>query len=471
MSTTPLPPRDDTFEDEVRAMLTRRAADVSPSPAAVPSGDTPACAAAGEAPHRAARPRTLAAAAAVVVLLAGVVTFGIARDSAERGADTSMVAGANDPIVWPLHDDVPPIELAAPETAAAAYLSEVAGDGELPTLEAPVVDGDRATVGYLLRDTHGEVELRLDGSRWGVTAASSDAVRIEAVPVVAGQVEVMTVLGDAVAGGAALHTSSVGADGTATLQNTTSVVPLSAGASVQLEATDESATTLLLPPDDVSARSIAIDFPAGSPPPVAVRVDVMAADDGDPGSPEVVIGHAARAVDAPAVVEEDESAASSTVVTAEPEGSDRRTHLTVPPGGSMHVEGSYSGTESFGPTTGRCPDLDHELGATLTLTDGTVWELDSSYCGTLAGDDWTGLGQFSLTTSSGDTLIGPLTSTATLPTDGEPFTLQINNGTGAYAGALGSCILDNHVRPLGEGLQEQSGTFTCDIGGVPSTSP
>ncbi len=137
----------------------------------------------------------------------------------------------------------------------------------------------------------------------------------------------------------------------------------------------------------------------------------------------------------------------------------------------MHVEGSYSGTESFGPTTGRCPDLDHELGATFTLTDGTVWELDSSYCGTLVGDDWTGLGQFSLTTPSGDTLIGPLTSTATLPTDGEPFTLQINSGTGAYAGAAGSCILDNHVRPLGEGLQEQSGTFTCDIGGIPSTSP
>ena len=150
----------------------------------------------------------------------------------------------------------------------------------------------------------------------------------------------------------------------------------------------------------------------------------MAADDGDPGTPEVVIGHAARAVDAPPVGEEDESAASTTVVTSEPEGSDRRTHLTVPPGGHMHVEGSYRGTESFGPTTGRCPDLDHELGATLTLTDGTVWELDSSYCGTLDGDDWTGLGQFSLTTPSGDTLIGPLTSTATLPTDGEPFALH-----------------------------------------------
>ena len=38
-------------------------------------------------------------------------------------------------------------------------------------------------------------------------------------------------------------------------------------------------------------------------------------------------------------------------------------------------------------------------------------------------------------------------------------------------GRSGSCILGHHVRPLGEGLQEQSGTFTCDIGGVPSTSP
>ena len=51
-----------------------------------------------------------------------------------------------------------------------------------PTLEPPVVDGDRATVGYLLGTPTDEVELRLDGGRWGVTAASSDAVRIERGP-------------------------------------------------------------------------------------------------------------------------------------------------------------------------------------------------------------------------------------------------------------------------------------------------
>ena len=39
----------------------------------------------------------------------------------------------------------------------------------------------------------------------------------------------------------------------------------------------------------------------------------------------------------------------------------------------------------------------------------------------------------------------------------------INRGTGAYANANGSCLLDNHIRQISFGVQEQSGTFTCAI--------
>ena len=35
--------------------------------------------------------------------------------------------------------------------------------------------------------------------------------------------------------------------------------------------------------------------------------------------------------------------------------------------------------------------------------------------------------------------------------------------TGAYTGANGSCLLDNHIRQISFGVQEQSGTFTCAI--------
>ncbi len=479
------PTTDEDFEAEVRAMLARRAGDVSPSPAPAVRGEMVAVAGAPATPRR-ARHRVVAAAAAVAVVI-GAATYLVAHEPAGPSTTTAAAPEA-EPIVWPLHDDVTADVLAAPETAAAAYLAEVVPDVAVPpTLEAPVVDADRATVSYRLGDIPGRVDLRRDGPGWGVVAASSDAVRIDAAPVANGRVEAMTVLGDAVETDMVLRTSAVDASGNATVHSFTAVVLVATEDGVQLEPTTGSATTLVLSPDDPEGRSIALELPlAGSSPPAAVRVDVLAPDDGDPATPEVVVAHATHAVDGPGGEDEPHPPTTSTIVDSEPEvdtdenvvdgpGEETPADVVPPSGataGGIHVEGTYRGDERFGFTAGDCPDLDHELHSTFTLTDGTTWPFQATYCGDLDGDQWSGEGTFTFTTPGGDTITGTLTTAATLPTEGVPYDLAITGGTGAYAGATGACSLDNHVEPREAlGAQRQSGSFVCDIGGTASTSP
>lgn len=67
------------------------------------------------------------------------------------------------------------------------------------------------------------------------------------------------------------------------------------------------------------------------------------------------------------------------------------------------------------------------------------------------------------------TLRSPGTFTSSAPLDatwsspGAPYTLDITGGTKRFANASGSCTLDNHVRQIRFGVQEQSGTFSCDV--------
>ena len=300
-----IPTRDDEFEAEVRAMLARRAADVSPA-ASPHAGDAPLTAVAPRAARRGIAParRSLAAAAAAVVLVAGLSTYAVVRDTSPS-VETSAGSGAeSDPIIWPLGDEARNWVLTEPGDAANFYLLEVVGldpsDAVAsPTLWPPVVEGDHAVVPYAFGDVAGQVALRREGDQWGVTSVSSEAVQIEAVGLAddvesADAVDGATVevrLGELAEDGMALRTWWVDSAGTASTPELTGLVVVAPGDGVVLDATSGAQTTLLLPAGDPSIQAYAVQAPAGPQPPVAVRVDVLAPDDGDPTTPAAVIGH------------------------------------------------------------------------------------------------------------------------------------------------------------------------------------
>ena len=128
------------------------------------------------------------------------------------------------------------------------------------------------------------------------------------------------------------------------------------------------------------------------------------------------------------------------------------------------LAGSYSGTERWG--LSQAPDcyLDHHLDLTFDVAgDPVAWQFRSDYCGNIEGKQWTGTGPFTIDARERGTLTGTMRSSARLPTEGKPFALEISGGTGSFEGASGSCTLDNHVRAVALGQQEQWGTFECDV--------
>jgi hypothetical protein len=135
----------------------------------------------------------------------------------------------------------------------------------------------------------------------------------------------------------------------------------------------------------------------------------------------------------------------------------------APPPGAQHFAGSYQGIEHYTLQTQRCPQLDHNLIETFTLSSGAIWNFQNLYCGTLTDTNlWHGQGTFSFT-AGGGTFGGDTDVVARVPTAGGPIALHVTRGTGVYAGASGWCELDNHIRQIAFGVQEQSGMFTCDI--------
>lgn len=129
-----------------------------------------------------------------------------------------------------------------------------------------------------------------------------------------------------------------------------------------------------------------------------------------------------------------------------------------------HSEGSHSGTENYQIGGGGCSELHHSLQETMTLTTGASWTYAADYCGTIDSQNvWRGVGSFVITTENGSTLSGRLTSSAQLPSTGVPYELTITGGTDQFAGAKGSCLLDNHLTPVSVGVQNQQGTFVCDF--------
>lgn len=130
---------------------------------------------------------------------------------------------------------------------------------------------------------------------------------------------------------------------------------------------------------------------------------------------------------------------------------------------AWHLEGKQRGTEHFGFGNPRCPVLAHELSGSFTTADGRVLALDEVYCGVIEpGLKWRGEGTFALTAPDGS-LTGTFESSAQLPSSGEPYRLDVRAGTGSFAGATGACEIDNHLAQSQFGVQEQWGTFACDL--------
>jgi hypothetical protein len=292
--------RDD-FEAEVRAMLARRAADLTPTAAGPPrEADLRAAAPPASHPWTAPSRRRLMAAAAAL-LLAGVATYAVARDTSPPVHTSVGTPPGPAPIIWPLNPVTPTGPLAEPGDAAAAYLAEsVDIDGresaQQPTLWPPVVEGDEATVHYSIGDLAGDVALRRDGDRWGVTSASSDAVRIDAAEPEQGRVDVVIELGPAVAAGTAVRVLSIDAAGTMVTEDLTGFVV--AETEDGLELVPPSGEPIR--PAEPGGRTFTVEAPLGlpQPPAAAVRVDLLRLDD-DPLAPRVVIAHAAIPVATP----------------------------------------------------------------------------------------------------------------------------------------------------------------------------
>jgi hypothetical protein len=306
-------PQDDpAFEDEVRAMLARRAADVLPTSAASRAelpGVVPVTVPRG--PGRDGRRRLVVAAAAVVVV-AGVAAYAATLHPGAPTTQTSAAQETDPPIVWPLDDHVPADVLASPETAAGAYLSEVLELIDLSTLEPPVVDGATATVGYSLAGLQGEVALRLDGDRWGVTGATNDAVDVDLAYAADGDVIAQLTFGPAARSGMRLHLRAVTDDG-APADDVVSVFEYVDGGEITVAPPPpadgaappgrEADQVVLLPMDpslEHSQPMLAIILDAANTDHLAaVRLDTLVDDDADPATPDIVIGHATRALTAP----------------------------------------------------------------------------------------------------------------------------------------------------------------------------
>jgi hypothetical protein len=128
------------------------------------------------------------------------------------------------------------------------------------------------------------------------------------------------------------------------------------------------------------------------------------------------------------------------------------------------VDGTYFGVEHFALFTGRCAFLDHHIVGTFSPADGTTWTLHQDYCGTLQGDLWSGVGTLSLTAPDGAMITGTVTETnIQVPSPGVPYTVDITAGTQRFSSASGTCRLDNHLRVIQFGLQDDFGSFTCNI--------
>jgi hypothetical protein len=126
-----------------------------------------------------------------------------------------------------------------------------------------------------------------------------------------------------------------------------------------------------------------------------------------------------------------------------------RLPITLPPAaaGAQRLTGASRGTQEWHQTDGHCPDLDHTQDETVTMADDGVWQYHADFCGDVEGTQWHGDGTFGLTDPGGDSLTGTISvGRLTMGTSGSPRLITVTGGTGAWAGATGSCLVDETVQ-------------------------
>jgi hypothetical protein len=479
---TPSPLLDDAdLEAEVRAMLARRSADVTAARPRVPAEVV--LHAGGRSARPPARRRTWAAAvasaAAAAVVVAGLVATvggGSHRDRATTADDPASEDGdaggggmAVPPPVWPVvgNDALPDLvadpgdlaaTLATPEGAAAAYLAEVAPAATAGPPSTHCCRLGAALVPWSFSDGEGApaqltgtISLRDEGTAqsplWVVVGARTDGLSVGGFR---GDHDSLQFTVEA-SGPVAEHSLSVrvGVDGefrsvgAEALPQGSSDPDPAAGELVTLGA--DGRMTVVVPAGADAEVEILVRAVGGT---------FMSTSHVGLELPTIVV---APAPEAPEALEP--------VPTEVPPVDDPTPAPEVPAGArAVQVSGNFQGVASYTVGAGDC-DLDHVLDSTFTLTDGTTWAVHATYCGVFEGSDrWRGTGAFTAVVGpTGDTLTGRLVSSAAVPTDGEPYTLEITGGTGAYDGATGSCTLDNHLVETGAGTQSHWGDFACAI--------
>lgn len=343
------------FEAEVRAMLTRRAADVSPSSAPrrrpaeeAADRDTPHVVSLterrrrqpeltspepGEPPlviplsasrsgSRQARHRSRLAAAAAVVLVVGLVGYVSAAPGGDTVETEGPPAASGEPLVlWPHGNAVPSDQLADPASATRAYLHAVAGLPVDVILGDVTADGAGASVDYSLDEGAASVALLLVDGAWGVTGATSDTIAVDHAWLDGDAVDVAMATRLPQWPDLTVRATVVGPDGDTLATRITTIVGLGdgAGAEVDVDGEGDVRTSVVDPGDPVSGTSsrgadeavltppgpsasvsTRIDLPAAeATDALAVRVDATTDDDGDPATPDVLVAHASQAITGP----------------------------------------------------------------------------------------------------------------------------------------------------------------------------
>ena len=139
--------------------------------------------------------------------------------------------------------------------------------------------------------------------------------------------------------------------------------------------------------------------------------------------------------------------------------------LAAPPAvTTLVLTGTHAGTEHFALGTGRCPQIDHHLDETWTATNGTVLTFSNAYCGELdTRGRWSSTGTYTLGDAAGAFQGRTNNAVDKVPSPGGPYRIALDSGTGAYAGATGSCSVEEHLVMVRFGEQLHSGPFTCTI--------
>jgi hypothetical protein len=129
---------------------------------------------------------------------------------------------------------------------------------------------------------------------------------------------------------------------------------------------------------------------------------------------------------------------------------------------TLVLTGTHAGTEHFALGTGRCPQIDHHLDETWTATNGIVLTFSNAYCGELdAQGRWSSTGTYTLGNANGAVQGRTNNAVDKVPSPGGPYHLAIDSGTGLFAGATGSCAVEEHLVMVRFGEQTHSGPFTC----------